>query len=242
MMIFEGAISVKAAIQGKKRKVNRVFISEKKLKEDANFRFIEKLCRQENIEVVLTTKDAIAEMCSGKQHGGICSEVEEYRSLNHKELLKIEKPFIALLEGIEDPYNYGYALRSLYAAGCQGVISAKRDWQNAELVVCRSSAGASEFLPQYHLDCPDEILKELKYNGVDILCCARKAANSIYQQDFNRGVVICLGGEKRGLSAEIMSLAQQNIYIPYQNDFHNALNSASAVAVVAFEVYRQRNS
>ncbi|MBF1090592.1 MAG: RNA methyltransferase, partial [Solobacterium sp.] len=29
-------------------------------------------------------------------------------------------------------------------------------------------------------------------------------------------------------------------YIPYANDFRNALNAASAAAVLSFEVYRHR--
>ena len=49
-----------------------------------------------------------------------------------------------------------------------------------------------------------------------------------------------IGGEMRGLSSQVLACADQNIYIPYANDFHNALNAAAATAIFAFEVKRQR--
>ena len=44
----------------------------------------------------------------------------------------------------------------------------------------------------------------------------------------------------RGLSSAVRNEIERNIYIPYANDFRNALNAASAAAVISFEVYRQR--
>ena len=60
--------------------------------------------------------------------------------------------------------------------------------------------------------------------------------------DYTKGCMIALGGEKRGLSKQILSLSDQNIYIEYANDFRNALNGASATSIVAFEVLRQRSN
>lgn len=54
-----------------------------------------------------------------------------------------------MLEGIEDPYNFDYALRSLYAAGADGIILSERNWMTAAGIVCRASAGASELIPLY---------------------------------------------------------------------------------------------
>ena len=54
-------------------------------------------------------------------------------------------------------------------------------------------------------------------------------------------LLIAIGGEMRGLSAKLLKEIDQNIYIPYANDFRNALNAAAATAVLAFEVQRQRS-
>ena len=50
MMIVEGAISVKAVIQNKKREVTRVFISKDKKTKD--FNYIRKLCKLNNIPLL----------------------------------------------------------------------------------------------------------------------------------------------------------------------------------------------
>ena len=44
----------------------------------------------------------------------------------------------------------------------------------------------------------------------------------------------------RGLSKAVLDNIDKNIYIPYGNDFRNALNASSAIAVLGYEVLRQR--
>ena len=46
----------------------------------------------------------------------------------------------------------------------------------------------------------------------------------------------------RGLSRGVRDTLQQNIHIPYANDFRMALNASGAASVLGFEVFRQRNS
>ena len=69
----------------------------------------------------------------------------------------------------------------------------------------------------------------------------RKDAISYTQANYAQGFVLAFGGEKRGLSKQLLALSDQNIYIPYANDFKNALNGASAAGILAFEAFRQRS-
>ncbi len=46
---------------------------------------------------------------------------------------------------------------------------------------------------------------------------------------------IAIGGALRGLSRTILEASDQNLYIEYGREFRNALDSASAVAVFAFD-------
>ena len=81
---------------------------------------------------------------------------------------------------------------------------------------------------------------ELKNKGIKLFCAMREDAIVYTEADFNQGCIIALGGEKRGLSKQILALSDQNIFIQYANDFRNALNGASATSIVAFECLRQR--
>ena len=239
-MLVEGAISVKAAIEGGKREVKEVYLTKEKLKVNRNFSYIVKLCKGKNITHKVLSKEEIDSMCSSYLHGGICAEVGNYQITNSFNISNYENAFFALLEGIEDPFNYGYALRSLYAAGCDAVFSPKRNWRDSEAIIVRSSGGASEFLPFFSYQSPDEIFNELKYNEINVICGIRQDAQSFYQVDFKESFIICFGGEKRGLSQEIMKYCDKRVFIPYQREFRNSLNACSAVSVIAFEINRQR--
>ena len=72
-----------------------------------------------------------------------------------------------MLCGIEDPFNFGCAVRSFYAAGASGFIVSPRNWMSAAGVVCRSSAGASELLPLYISE-SDEALNFFKEKKIKI--------------------------------------------------------------------------
>jgi len=240
-MIFDGTISVKAVIQGNQRPVEAVFMEAKKIKNDKEFKYIYHQAQMRNIPVNVVDRSIIDEMVGNDKHGGICCVAHSRQWQTLEPYLQQPQVFMALLQGIEDPFNYGYALRSLYAAGCELVIVDGRDWENAQMTVCKSSAGASEKIGIHQCTDWDLLLKQLKNAGVTIYCGSRDNAQSIYTTQFDSRMVLCIGGEKRGLSSNIMAMSDKNVYIPYANDFRNSLNGSSAVSVMAFEIFRQRD-
>ena len=147
---------------------------------------------------------------------------------------------IILLEGVEHPYNFGDALRSLYAAGATGLIVPERNWLSAAETVVKASAGASEYIPT--AACPDlgEAIIEAKKYGIKTYCAERRDAVALYDADLTCPVIFAIGGELRGLSRKVTDNSDGNIYIPYGSNFRNALSASAASAVCAFEIMRQR--
>lgn len=236
-MIFEGALSVKAVINGHKRKVDCVIIDKNKHTKDSNY--IKKICKINDIKLELDDLANIQKIAQGKTHGGIIAIAGE-RQYQPLDALLTKQSFICLLEGIEDPFNFGYILRSLYSAGCSGVLCNKRDWQQAQSVICKSSAGASELISICQSDDLGADLRYLKGQGIECLAAYRNNAVSYLAKDYTKPVLIAVGGEMRGLSKEVLNEMDGFIYIPYANDFRNALNASSAASVIAYEVLRQR--
>lgn len=233
----EGVLSVKAVVEANKRDVYKVLISQKK--HSKNIAYLIHLCKSKNIEVVFC-EDSDLEVYSESGHGGVLALVSNRRYDDLEDMLKAKKPFIAVLEGIEDPFNFGYCLRSLYAAGCDGVIVPGRNWSDVSNVVTKSSAGASEFINLYASDDIVEVVKDLQSKGLKMYAANRKDAKSLYQTEFEDAIILAIGGEKRGLSSKLQALTDNNIYIPYANDFRNAINGSSACAILSFEIFRQR--
>lgn len=239
MSIVEGSISVKAVLNSRYRKVNKIYINYDKHSSDISF--ICQKAAQCHIEVERCTASEIDKLASGKSHGGILADVSERKTQSLSALLYKDKPWLAFLEGVEDSYNLGYMLRTLYAFGFDGVILKERYYNFDDTTIIRSSAGASELMPICFVDDIESSLLVLKNNNVKIVSAYRgNNPIDLYKYDFkDTGLLICVGGALRGLSKAVLNNSDGFVYIPYGNDFRNALNGASAVSVIASEVYRQ---
>ena len=66
-----------------------------------------------------------------------------------------EGSLIVMLDGIEDPFNFGQAVRALYAAGVDGLV-VRRSWETGLATVTRASAGASELMPTARSDSAED--------------------------------------------------------------------------------------
>ena len=228
-MIFEGSISVKAVMLANKRPIEKIVIDKKKHDKDTSF--IIAKAHELGIRVEKAEREDIDTLCAGSSYGGDRQSDELDQLLNSK--------FLCLLEGIEDPFNFGYCLRNLLAAGCDGVIVGARNWLDSATTVTKSSSGASEYLPIYVANDLAETIAVIKQSHT-LLCASRKEATSIYQYTYDRPLLLAIGGEKRGLSKIVLDNSDQNIYIPYADNFRNSLNASSAVSVIAFEIMRQQ--
>jgi len=147
-----------------------------------------------------------------------------------------------MLDGIEDPYNFGYAVRSLYAAGADGLVVRRREWGESEATVVKASAGASELLPIAEVDSVESAADLFKENGLAVACTAKRDATPIYDADLSGPLFLLIGGERRGITREFLSRADLVLEIPYRRRFSLSLGTVAAVSVLAFEVMRQRRS
>lgn len=240
MNIVEGSIAVKAVLASPYRKVERILIAQEKRSSDISF--IIKTASSKHVVVERIALEEIEQLAKGKTHGGIIAEVSERKLQSMTSLLRKEQPFLVFLEGIEDSYNLGYIFRTLYAFGCDGVILKQRLIDYEDSTIIKSSAGASELIPIVYSEDLALTFEVLQSNGIQIYSAYRgKNPVNLYDVDFaSQGILVCIGGPLRGLSKVVLEHSDQMIYIPYANDFRNALNAASAVSVIASEVYRQK--
>ncbi len=248
-LIFEGMTSIRAVIaaieSGKSdRKIVRVFVAESREKARAKeLSYIKAMSYKYGFLIEVVPDADVDALALGASHGGLLLEAtaRTIPPLTPEALEKYpeNERFFVMIEGIEDPYNFGYALRSLYAAGASAVILSPRNWMSAAGIVCRASAGAAEACDTYICescaDCAD-IMKKL---GVKIVCADMKNSVSIYEADLKKPLFLAVGGERRGLSRELLDAADTVVRLDYGRDFPAALSAASAAAVAGFEVLRQ---
>ena len=149
--------------------------------------------------------------------------------------------FYAFIEGVEDPYNLGAIVRTLYCAGYDGILTPWRDYHHLDSVLLKSSAGSLEKLKWYGLSDLEKQLDQLKASGQILIVSHRgEKSRPYYEIDFSQPHILCIGGEKRGLSKLVLDLADIWCNIVYDNkEARIALNAVSATAVLAFEKGRQ---
>lgn len=235
--LLEGNISIKAALLSENRILHTLIVDKKK--KDRDTLFILKEAKRKKVTIQYKSREEIDALSSGKTHGGLLAYCGERKFQTLEKLLHQKTCFLAFIEGIEDPFNFGYIVRTLYAAGCNGILVPPRNWTSAASTVAKSSAGASEYIPMCIVDDFPSVFQQFKQNNITLLCGHRKDATALYDFTFPEKFCLAIGGEMRGLSKQVIEQSDQNLYIPYHQEFKNALNAASATAVFAFEIARQ---
>ena len=243
---FEGMTSISAVIKSIRngssdRKIVKVlYDASRSDKKSRELSFLSHAATDCGFELVATNSDSITELSSGTTHGGFLAVCTK-RTFPKLSRDLISGSFYVLLEGVEDPYNFGYSVRSLYASGADGIILPERNWMELSSTVARSSAGTSE-LASISISDPYEAVKLFKESGFEIACAEIRNSVSLYDHDFTRPVLLVIGGEKRGISRKLLDLADVNVRIDYGREFMGSLPSASAISVFSFEILRQRQN
>lgn len=247
-LCFEGMTSIRAIIEGidsgvNDRRISTILYDKNKMSKNAKtIGYLRAVSTKYGYELKETDGDELDKITLGNSHGGIVALCEErtipYLSIRDFEEKINKKGFYAMIQGIEDPYNFGYALRSLYAVGCDGIILGERNWMSAAGVVCRSSAGASEMFPVYKCD-EIEAAELFKKNGYNVVCADERTDNVLGECALPCPILLIVGGEKRGISRALLDLADTLVKIPYGREFKASLSAASATTMFAYEIMRQ---
>ena len=244
--LFEGMTAISAVLDESIREFNNrrvlsVFVDKTRMDKKAReIAYLNRRATELGFTVQPVHPDDLDNLTSGKTHGGIVAVCSDRTlPLLSESMDKIrEGGFYVLLEGIEDPYNFGYTVRSLYAAGADGVILPHRNWMGVAGLVARSSAGTSEKMPMFVAD-PAEVLPLFKGRGYRAACAEIRDSVDLYEADLTLPLLLVIGGEKRGISRAVLSEADLNVRIGYHGNFRGSLSSAASAAVLAFEVGRQ---
>ena len=247
--LMEGMTSIRAVIEANQkqkrdaRPILRIWYDEqKRSKISKELGWLSHRAEELDFDLVPTDAATIDAMSTGNTHGGILAECGERRLPSLSEESIVSDGFYVMIEGIEDPYNFGYALRSLYAFGVDGIILPERNWMTAAGVVARASAGASERFDMMIASSSAEAADLFAQKGFSIVCADEKGQKVLGQCVVEHPVFLIVGGEKRGISASLLARADLTLRIPYGRDFGSALSAASAATVLAYEIskYKKR--
>jgi 23S rRNA (guanosine2251-2'-O)-methyltransferase len=223
-----------------RRKILKLLYNVDKKKSKYNeLKFLEIKSKEIGFELIGVSHNIIDDISNGKTHGGIvaiCSKTEIPVLTNSTPIIK--DGFYIVLDGIEDPFNFAYALRSVYAAGADGIIVPSYRFDNAQGLICKGSAGTSELIDIFECDINNAI-DIFKSKGYKVASAGIRDSVSLYDANLKKPILLIVGGEKRGISSEVLSKSDMIVRVDYGKTFKGSLTASSAATVLAFEVYRQ---
>ena len=241
--LISGYISLKSILEAKSREVYEVVLDKDRYDkvQASNFHVNEKRqyerIQHSGVSIRFVSEEEFNNLGVGTTSGGIAAYVGERRFRDLDRELNESNKYYTILDGIEDPFNYGYAIRSLYASGVDVLIIPKRNFFNASEIIVRASAGASELIKCCVADSLEDACRKMKDKGISLIATAKtEEAKDINRIKIRAPLCIIYGGERRGISAGVLSLCDQTAKIKYPRNCHYSLPAVSAVSIISFEI------
>ena len=145
---------------------------------------------------------------------------------------------IVVLDGIQDPGNFGTILRTIDSVGIKQIIVSKETVDAYNPKVVRSTMGAIFRINVIETDNLLHSIDEMKKNGYELVVTSLQTNKNIYNIDYNKKIIV-IGNEANGVSKEIQKNADFKVKIPMLGKTES-LNASVAAGIVLYEYVRQK--
>ncbi len=231
---------IEALLQNKSR-INKILISQN-VKNDVKINEIVQLAKKEHVVFQFLPREKFRDFAD-LPHQGVLAYVSpiEYADLNLF-LKKNTDGFVSLiiLDGIEDPHNFGAIVRTAVCAGYDGIIIPARRSAQVNATVEKTSAGAINHIPIFQVNSLSSTIDKLKDNNYWIIAADAKGKDNYFDVDYtDMNFAIILGGEETGVSRGNLNKSDFVVKIPMLRNF-NSLNVSNACAAIIYETVRQK--
>jgi len=178
------------------------------------------------------------------RHQGVVAEAGEYEYASVEEILTAaeergEKPFLLILDCLQDIQNFGSLLRTAEAVGVHGVIIPKRRAVGVTAAVRKASAGAVEHLRIAQVGNLARTIAALKERGLWVIGLDMAGELTYDEADLDMPLAIVVGGEGQGISRLVQENCDFLVRLPMRGQV-SSLNAAVAGSIVLYEALRRR--
>ncbi|HEY3449129.1 MAG TPA: 23S rRNA (guanosine(2251)-2'-O)-methyltransferase RlmB [Myxococcales bacterium] len=202
------------------------------------------LAKEKGVRVEFAPRDQLARLASGGVHQGVVLKVAEFSYAELEDVVakataEGQKGLVLVLDGIEDPHNFGALVRSAFALGAHGVVIAKDRAVGVTPVAVKASAGAVAHLPIARVTNLSRALEDLKEAGFWVTAADLKGDRRPDEVDLKGPTVLVIGSEGEGIRHGVLEKADFRVRIPMAGPL-GSLNASVAGALLLYEVARQR--
>jgi 23S rRNA (guanosine2251-2'-O)-methyltransferase len=218
--------------------LERVFVSSRS---NSRLRRLANEARVRGIVVEPVAVEQLDRLSGGGVHQGVVGEAGPRRDWTPGELVSAaaDVPLVVVLDGVEDPHNVGAVVRTVDAAGGDGLIRQTRRAAALDRAAVKASAGALAHVRIAGVVNIARAIEELKEAGVWTIGLAGDAPKRYDDIDYTLPTAIVLGGEGSGLRRLVRERCDWLVSIPMAGHVAS-LNVSVAAGIVLFEAVRQR--
>ncbi len=239
--LIEGRNAVIEALKSD-RTIEQIFVAKGDVEGSINL--VLALARDKHIVVKEVDRKKLDSMSISNAHQGVIAIVTPYKYFEVEDILKLaeeknEKPFIIILDEIEDPHNFGAIIRSAEVCGAHGIIIPKRRNVGITPIVYKSSAGAIEHMKIAKVTNINTAIDTLKDRGIWIYGADMDGESYCFDVDFSGALALIIGSEGKGISKLTKNKCDVLTKIPMVGSI-NSLNASVAGGIMMYEILKQR--
>ncbi|MBQ8689074.1 MAG: 23S rRNA (guanosine(2251)-2'-O)-methyltransferase RlmB [Clostridia bacterium] len=239
--VVSGRNAVRELLSGD-RDVDKIYVSSGD--REGSIKLLVALAIEKKIPVVEVDKSKLDAISGGTRHQGIVALAAEHNYSTVDDILAYadergEKPFVIILDGVEDPHNLGAIIRSAECLGAHGVIIPKRRAVGLTPTVAKAAAGATEYVRVARVTNIATTIDELKERGLWIYA-ADMGGSDYVKTDLTGSMALVLGSEGFGISRLVKEKCDFTVSIKLHGRV-NSMNVSCAAAIIFAEVARQRD-
>jgi len=241
--IIYGIHPVKEALKSSDIQIQKILIGTQK--PNPPLQSILDLANKRKVPVTLTTQEALEQIARSDLHQNVVGFIKEIPYVSLNEMLsrwkqKRTKALLLILDGIQDPQNFGSLIRTALGCGVHGIIIPKDRAVGITPVVVKASAGAIAHLPIAKVVNISVTIEDLKKEGIWVYGAAGEAKDPIYEFDLNIDLAIVIGAEGKGIRPLVKKKCDRLFSIPMKGPI-SSFNTSVSGGMVLYEVMRQRD-
>lgn len=203
---------------------------------------IKALATEKKVSISWTSKKTLTDMTAGAVHQGFVLRVADFAYTEWSDLMaKVaheDNPLILILDGLNDPHNFGSILRTADATNVSGVIIPKHRAVGVTPVVTKTATGAAEHVPIVRVTNLSQTLDKLRAAGFWIFG-TDMTGTPVTKWETKGKLALIIGNEGKGISSNIKKQVDEMVTIPMSGHVQS-LNASVAAAILMYEVYRNR--
>jgi 23S rRNA (guanosine2251-2'-O)-methyltransferase len=203
-------------------------------------------CKQRDVQIRRVPRRMLDDLAKGANHQGAALRVGEYPYVELETIMSVaearkEKPFVLILDLLQDPQNVGTLMRVADSVGVHGVVMQDRRGVGVTAAVTNASSGAVEHLNVVQVTNLVTAMRKLKEYGLWLVGFdIGPNVVPIDRTDLDMPIALVLGSEGEGMRRLVRDTCDLLTTLPMRGHVES-LNVSTVGAVALYAAWQARS-